>query len=320
MKKILACLLAALLVLSMTACGNAAPDQGAKETYVVGVCQLMPHPALDEATRGFVDKLKEELGDQVEIRVNVAVDANTCPPIVNAFVSDGVDLIMANATPALQAATAATADIPILGTSVTEYGVALGIPDFNGTVGGNVSGTSDLARLDQQAQMVKDWFPEAKTVGLLFCSGEPNSKYQVDTVKAYLEEMGFSCTLYSFADTNDMAAVTQAAADNSDVLYIPTDNQVANAAGIVDGICRAAGVPAIVGEQGICSGCGVAALSISYYDLGVKTGEMAAQILRGEADISEMPVSYTDNFARVYNPEICKALGITPLDGYEPIA
>lgn len=317
MKKILAIALCAVLVLTMTGCGSAAPE---KDKFVVGVCQLVPHPALDAATQGFVDKLTEEFGNQVEIKVSVAAESGNCVPIVNDFVAEGVDLIMANATAALQAASAATADIPILGTSVTEYGVAMGIKDFSGTVGGNVSGTSDLAPLDRQAQMVREWFPEAKTVGLLYCSAEANSQYQVDTVKSYLEEMGLSCTLYSFADTNDMAAVAQAAADNSDVMYVPTDNQVASAAGIVDGICRNAGVPVIAGEEGICAGCGVAALSISYYDLGVKTGEMAAQILRGEADIGAMPVAYADKVTPVYNADACQALGITPLDGYEPIA
>ncbi|MDO5399456.1 MAG: ABC transporter substrate-binding protein [Eubacteriales bacterium] len=317
MKKLFAIVLAAALVLTMTACGNAKE----KDTFTVGVCQLVPHPALDEATQGFVDKLTEEFGDKVEIKVSVgAGDSSTCGSIVNGFVAEEVDLIMANATGALQSAAAATADIPILGTSVTEYGVAMGIPDFNGTVGGNISGTSDLAPLDEQAKMVTEWFPEAKTVGLLYCSGEANSKYQVDTVKAYLEDMGLTCTLYAFTDGSDMAAVTQAAVDSSDVLYIPTDNAVANATGIVDGICRAAGVPAIVGEQGICAGCGVAALSISYYDLGVKTGEMAAQILRGEADIATMPIAYADKVTPCYNADMCQALGITPLAGYEPIA
>ena len=343
MKKIIALALSALMLLGLTACGASEPQTAttaaaaaevateavteaatasAGEKYVVGVCQLVPHDALDAATQGFVDRLTELLGeDNVEFDVQVAAgDSATCANIVNAFVADEVDLIMANATTSLQSAAAATADIPILGTSITEYGVAMGIEDFNGTVGGNVSGTSDLAPLDQQAQMVKDWFPDAKTVGLLYCSAESNSQYQVDTVQNYLEEMGFTCTQYPFADSNDLQAVTQTAADNSDVIYVPTDNTVASSAGIVDGICQPAGVPVIAGEEGICKGCGVATLSISYYDLGVKTAEMAAQVLTGEADISTMPVSYADNFTPKYNAAICEALGITPLEGYEPVA
>ena len=234
--------------------------------------------------------------------------------------SADVDLIMANATPALQAAVAATSEIPVLGTSVTEYGVALGIKDFNGTVGTNVSGTSDLAPLDQQAAMIPEWFPEAKTVGLLYCSAEANSQYQVDTVQAELEKLGLTCTQYPFSDTNDMASVTQSAVDNSDVLYVPTDNTCANNAGIIDNIARPAGVPIIAGEEGICGGCGVATLSISYYDLGVATGKMAAKILTGEADIAEMPIEYAPQFTKKYNETICTDLGLTVPEGYEAIA
>ncbi len=288
--------------------------------YTVGICQLVTHDALDAATQGFIDTLEAEFGDNVTIQLqNAANDSNTCATIVNQFVADEVDLIMANATSALQAAVAATGDIPILGTSVTEYGVALDIDDFSGTVGTNVSGTSDLAPLDQQAAMIQEWFPDAETVGLLYCSAEPNSKYQVDTVQSYLEDMGYTCTQYPFTDSNDLAAVTQNAADNSDVIYIPTDNTCANSTAMIDNICQPAGVPIIAGEEGICSGCGVATLSISYYDLGVATGEMAIRVLTGEADISEMPIEYSATFTKKYNPTICEALGLTAPEGYEAI-
>ena len=323
MKKMLAVLLSVLLVLSMTACGSAGTDAPAAEgtVYNIGIIQLVTHDALDAATQGFQDALTEALGaDNVKFDLqNAAGDSNTCATIVNSFVSNEVDLIMANATPALQAAAAATADIPILGTSVTEYGVAMEIADFSGTVGGNISGTSDLAPLDKQAEMVKEWFPDAKNVGLLYCSAEPNSQYQVDTIKGLLEGMSYACELYAFSDTNDMAAVTQTAADNSDVIYVPTDNTVASGTGIIDGICQGAGVPIIAGEEGICSGCGVATLSISYYDLGVATGKMAAKILKGEADISTMPIEYAATSTPKYNPTICEALGLTPPDGYTAI-
>ena len=308
MKKLVAILLALVMLLAMTACGGKKSDK-----FVVGVVQLTPHVALDAATEGFIAALTEELGEEnVEIKVEIGGgDTATCSPIVNAFVADGVDLIMANATPALQAAVAATTDIPILGTSVTEYGVALDIQNFTGLVGGNVSGTSDLAPLDQQAAMVKEWFPDAANIGLLYCSGEANSQYQVDTVQKELEALGFTCAQYAFADSNDLQAVTQKAASESDVIYVPTDNTVASATGIVNDVCSAAGVPVIAGEEGICSGCGVATLSISYYDLGVKTGKMAAQILKGEADIAEMEISYADTFTKKYNPAICEAFGLT---------
>ena len=323
MKKIFALLLTAVMLLALTACNTDPADKTDDGKYVVGVVQLAPHPALDAATQGFIDTLKAELGeDNVEVKVEIAAgDTATCAPIVNSFVAEGVDLIMANATPALQAAAAATTDIPILGTSVTEYGVALDIKDFNGTVGGNISGTSDLAPLDEQAQMIKTWFPEAKTVGLLYCSAEANSKYQVDTVQAYLENLGFTCKQYPFADSNEMQSVTQKAASESDVIYVPTDNTVANATGIVDGICRSEQVPVIAGEEGICAGCGVATLSISYYDLGVATAKMAVKILKGEANISEMPVEYVakEDITAKYNKDICDALGLTPPEGYAAI-
>ena len=316
MKKLIAIVCALLMLVSMTACQSKGKDK-----LVIGICQLMPHVALDAATEGFVAAVKEGLGEEnVEFDIQVAAgDTATCAPIVSSFVSKNVDLIMANATPALQAAAAATSKIPILGTSVTEYGVALQINDFNDTVGGNISGTSDLAPLDQQAAMVKEWFPDAKTVGLLYCSAEANSKYQVDTVQKELEAMGLTCTQYPCSDTNDLQAVTQKAAAESDVLYIPTDNTIAGATGTVDGICRAAGVPVIVGEEGIAAGCGVATLSISYYDLGYTTGKMAVQILKGEADISKLPVAYSETFTKKYNAEICADLNLTVPEGYTAI-
>ena len=344
-KKCLALLLVLTMALSLAACGN--NDQQVNDNssnnnsnsqdnlqqgpgnlppdlvpqYTVGICQYMVHPALDAATEGFKDALNALLPGQVTFdEKNGAGESNTCTTIANGFVASKVDLIMANATPALTSAATATTDIPILATSITEYGVALGIDNFSGTVGGNISGTSDLAPLDQQAAMIREWFPEAKTVGLLYCSGEPNSQYQVDEVQRFLEEANITCTQYPFSDTNDLPAVTQTAAANSDVIYVPTDNTCAENTGIIDNICRPAGVPIIAGEEGICGGCGVATLSISYYDIGYKTGEMAAQILTNEANISEMPIQYAPQFTKKYNAAICADLDLSPLEGYEAIA
>ena len=315
MKKLIAILLAAMLLVSLAACGGAQEE----EKYVVGICQLIKHDALDAATQGFMDALKEALGDRVEFKLeNAAGDSNTCSTIVNTFVNDNVDLILANATPALQAAASATGEIPILGTSITEYGVALEIEGFNGTVGGNISGTSDLAPLDEQADMLLELFPDAKNVGLLYCSAEANSTYQVETVKKELEGKGIVCTLYPFADTNDLQAVVQKAADTSDVIYVPTDNQCASAGETIDGVCRDAGVPIISGEENACAIFGAATLTISYYDLGVTTGKMAAQILKGEADIATMPIAYADA-TKKYNKEICDDLQLTIPEGYTPI-
>jgi len=315
MKKLIALALALVMLLGMVACS--AQDDG---TYNVGICQLVQHVALDAATQGFIDTLTAEFGDKVKINnQNASNDIPMCSTIANQFISANVDLIMANATPALQAASAATNTIPILGTSVTEYGVALGIENFSGTVGGNVSGTSDLAPLDQQAAMILEWFPETKTVGLLYCSAEANSQYQVDVVKAELEAKNVAAKYYSFSDSNDLAAVVEKAAAECDVIYVPTDNTVAANTGIIDNICRPAKVPVIAGEEGICSGCGVATLSISYYDLGVATGKMAIKILKGESNIADMPVEYAPQFTKKFNRDICDALGLTAPEGYVAI-
>ena len=321
MKKTVSLLLALILCLGSCIALSSCNDSKSDGKYKVGIVQLVEHPALDAATEGFKQAIIDELGaDAVEFDYqNAQNDANTCSTIVNQFVSNKVDLIMANATPALQAAAAATAEIPILGTSVTEYGVALELKNFNGTVGGNISGTSDLAPLDKQAAMITEWFPNAKTVGLLYCSKEANSQYQVDVVKAELEKKGLTATLYPFTDSNDLAQICTTAADNCDVIYVPTDNTVAENTGIIDNVCAPKKVPVIAGEEGICKGCGVATLSISYYNLGYATGKMAVKVLKGEVDISTLAIGYAETQTPKYNKAICDSLGITPLEGYVAI-
>ena len=326
MKKIIAFVLAAMLLMSLAACGTAGEpqtDAGQKDKFTIGVCQFMPHPALDKATEGFKAAVEAGLGkENVTFDVqDAAGEATNCSTIVNGLVSSNVDLIMANATPAVAAAYNATETIPILGTSVTEYGVALGIENFSGTVGSNVSGTSDLADLALQAEMIGKWCPDAKKVGLLFCSAEANSKYQINEVQRILEDDGYTCKQFAFADTSDLMAVTQEAADFADVIYVPTDNTVANNASAIDSICRPAKVPIIAGEASTCAGCGIATMSIDYYDLGYKTGEMAVDILKNVADITKMKIEYTpaDKVSYLYNEEICKELGITPLEGYDKL-
>lgn len=292
-----------------------------KDKYVVGISQLVTHPALDAATEGFKKALIEKLGeDKVEfVYQNAANQPDVCATIANGFVSSKVDLIMANGTAALQAAANATLDIPILGTSITEYGVALEIDNFTGTVGGNISGTSDLAPLDEQAQMIIDLVPEAKTVGLLYCSAEPNSAYQVAEVRKYLEGKGLTCKDYKFSDSNDVTLIATQAANECDAIYIPTDNTAASSAEIINGAVLPTKTPIIAGEAGICEGCGIATLSISYEALGYVTGEMAAKVLTGEQDISEMPIAYDTNPVKKYNKTICDELGITAPEGYEAL-
>ena len=324
MKKLISLVLAAVMALSLVACGSGSKDKDTDtgdKTYKVGVVQLVQHEALDAATKGFTDALKEALGDKVEVvEKNASGDSNNCTTIVNGFISDKVDLIMANATPALQAAASATSTIPILGTSVTDYATALEIADWTGTVGGNISGTSDLAPLDKQAAMLQELFPNAKKVGMLFCSSEPNSKYQVDEVTKLLSAAGITCTEYTFTDSNDVSSVTQKACDDSDVLYIPTDNTAASNTEAIANVVLAAGTPVIAGESGICKGCGVATLSIDYYELGKITGQMAAKILTGEADISTMPVEFAPTATKQANMANCQKLGITVPADYTALA
>ena len=316
-KRVLTAVLAAALVT-----GTCAATVSAKEekTYTIGICQLVQHDALDAATKGFEDAITEKMGDSVKFdEQNAQGDSNTCSTIINSFVSEGTDLILANATASLQAAAAGTSDIPILGTAVTEYGVALGIDDFDGTVGGNISGTSDLAPIEEQEAMLKELFPDVKQVGLLYCSAEANSLYQIQLFEAALDKDGIAYKEYAIADTNEVQSVTTAAAGECDVLYIPTDNTLASVTETVYNVVAPAKIPVIAGEEGICNGCGVATLSISYYDLGYATGEMAYEILAEGADITTMDVRYAPNVTKKYNAKICEELGITVPDDYVAI-
>lgn len=323
-KKLMALALTGIMAVSLMAgCGtdgnanSAGNTNSDSATYKVGICQFVQHEALDAATQGFQDALTEKLGDKVSFDLqNASGDSATCGPIANQFVSNNVDLILANATAPLQACAAATTDIPILGTSITDYATALQIDDWTGVTGTNISGTSDCAPLTEQADMLHELFPDAKTVGMLYCSAEPNSAYQVGVVREALEGMGYTCKDYTFADSNDIASVVTSATSECEVIYIPTDNSAASATEVIDNICRPAGIPIIAGEEGICKGCGVAALSISYYDLGYQSGLMAYEILVNGADVSTMEIQYAPNVTKMYNPEICSELGITIPDGY----
>jgi len=315
MKKMIAVLIAALICLSMSI-----PAVAEETTYNVGICQLVQHVALDDATQGFKDALTERLGDKVTFNEqNASGDSAVCVTIINSFIAEEVDLILANATPALQAAQAGTGDIPILGTSVTDYATALGITDWTGTTGMNISGTSDLAPLDGQAALLKELFPDAKEVGLLYCSAEANSVYQVETIETYLTEMGYNCTFYGFTDSNDVASVAQNACANSDVLYAPTDNTVASCTEAIRNVVEVEGKAIVGGDEGICSGCGVATICINYYDIGYAAGEMAYEILVNGADVSAMPVQFAPEYAKVYNAELCELLGVAVPEGYTAI-
>ena len=323
--------LAATMTLGLAGCGDAATGSAAGsgtksadasgKTYTVGICQLVQHEALDAATQGFKDALTDKLGDNVKFdEQNAAGDASTCSTICTTFVTNDYDLILGNATAALQAAGAATDTIPILGTSITDYATALDMSDWTGTTGKNISGTTDLAPLDEQAKCIKELFPDAKNIGIIYCSSEPNSIYQSTTITTYLEDEGYTVTEYTFSDTNDVAAVTQSACDASDAIYIPTDNTAASCTEAINNVASQAKVPIFAGEEGLAKGCGVATLSISYYDLGYTTGEMAYDILVNGADVSTMEVKTAPKFTKEYLPERADALGITVPDDYEEIS
>lgn len=317
MKRIVAIVLAVLMMLALTACGGTAGDG----KYVVGICQYMPHGSLDQATQGFKDALTEALGmDKVIFKEqDAAGELSTCSIIMDGFLAENVDLILANATPALFAAVSATDEVPILGTSVTDYAAALGMSEWNGIVGNNVSGTSDLGPLDEQAAIIQDLFPDAATVGLLYCSAEPNSVYQIEVMEEFLTQMGYTCERFVFNDANDLHSVTQAAVGVVDVMYMPTDNVAANYPETIGNVLLPAEIPLVTGESNSCRVAGVATVSINYYDLGYITGEMAAKVLTGQADISQMPIAYAKGATKLYNPELCEKLGVAVPAGYEAL-
>lgn len=317
-KKIVSVLTATALVASLTGCGAGSGSSSKK--YTIGICQLVEHEALDAATKGFKDTLTEKLGkDNVEFdEQNAQGEATNCSTICNGFVTSNVSLIMANATGALQAATQATADIPILGTSVTDYGTALSIKDWTGKTGTNVSGTSDLAPIDQQEDMILELVPNVKKVGIIYCSSEPNSAYQSDLMQKALKEDNIEFKEYTAADSNEIQSVTTTACNECDVLYVPTDNTMASSAETIKNVAIPAGIPMVAGEQGICA-AGIATLSIDYYSLGCKTGEMAYEILKNGKKAGDMDVEFADKFTKMYNEENAKALNITIPEGYEAI-
>ena len=307
-RKILAVSLTAAMTLALAACGGSSSDKessskdSSDKVYKIGICQQLEHAALDEATKGFEEACEEKFGkDKVKFDLqNGQGEQANCATIVNNFVADNDDLILANATTALQCAAAATSTIPILGTSVTDYATALDISDWT-------------------EAMLKELLPDAKTVGILYCSAEPNSAYQAKKFEEALDKDGIKYKEYTAADSNEIQSVVTSAVDECDALYIPTDNTMASNTEIINNICLPAKVPVIAGEQGICSGCGIATLSISYYDIGYRAGEMAYEILVDGKDISTMEIESAPKVTKMYNKTICDELGITVPDDYEAI-
>lgn len=328
MKKLIALLCALTILYCLAACsfggegtaGDSSAAASDSASYVVGICQYTNHDSLNVSTRGFKDALTDALGDSVAfVETNAGGEYATCTAIANHLVTEDVDLILANATPALQACVSATAKIPILGTSIADYATALSVSEWNGIAGGNISGTSDLAPLNEQAAMLNELFPDAKHVGLLYCSAEPNSVYQVKIVSDLLKGFGYAVDYYAFTDVNDLAFVTETACESCDVLYLPTDNTAVSNTETIANIVLPAGVPVVCGEEAGCRGCGVVTLSIDYYELGYTTGQMAVQVLTGESDISTMPIEFAPSVTKMYQQENCTALNITVPDDYVAI-
>ena len=303
MKKTIAVILTIVMLtgicLSFAGCGSS-------NEFTVGICQLMEHPSLDEATQGFIDALTEEMekaGKEVKIDTQVAGEANLCTTVINTFTAKKVDLIMANATPALLAAANATADIPVLGTSVTDYA-----DTFAGNIPANVSGTSDAVPFDEQAQMMIDTLNlvSGDKVGVLYCINESNSLIQYEAVKALFEAAGIIVEAYTFSETTELQALVTSMAGECKAVYIPSDNTVAQNDAIVGTICTEKNVPVYTSYGGaVC----YASLAISYYDLGVETGKMAAQVLLGQKDISDIEIM-TLTPSVVFNEDLCVQLGI----------
>ena len=302
MKKIISLTLVVLMLCAaLTGCGSAE-----KNTYTVGVCQLMVHDSLDQATQGFADALNEAMtaaGKTVEIDTQVAGDSGLCTTVINTFTAKRVDLIMANATPALVAAANATTTIPVLGTSVTDYS-----DTFAGNIPANVSGTSDAVPFAEQAKMMIDslGLVSGDVVGVLYCTNESNSLIQYEAVKALFEAEGIVVKAYTFSETTELQALTTAMAGEVKAVYIPSDNTVAANDSIVGTICTEQNVPVYTSYGGaIC----YASLAIDYYQLGYETGKMAAAILlegKSPADYEVMTLTPTVT----YNEELCAQLGI----------
>lgn len=280
MKKIVSVILALVMVMAMSACGgtNTTDPTEANDSFVVGICQLMVHDSLDQATQGFMDALTEEMekeGKKVEFDLQVAGEANLCTTVINTFTAKNVDLIMGNATPALLAAATATKTIPVLGTSVTDYN-----DTFQGNIPENVTGTSDAVPFDEQAKMMIDTLNlvEGDKVGVLYCTNESNSLVQYNAVKALFEAEGIVVEAYTFSETTELQALVTKAAGEAKALYVPSDNTVAQNDSIVGTICTKANVPVFTSYGGaVC----YASLAIDYYELGRETGVMAAEILLG---------------------------------------
>ena len=280
-------------------------------TYRIGLLQYVQHDALDKCRDGFIAALEDsgisyELDDQ-----NAAGDTPTCTTIAQKFVNDGDDLIFAIATPAAQACAAETEDIPIVLTAVTDP-AASGLVETNEQPGGNVTGSSDLTPVADQIGLLKQIFPDAQTVGILYCSAESNSEIQAQMAREACEAAGMTAVDYTVATSNDIQTVVESMVGNVDVIYTPTDNVIAAGMPTVAMIANANGLPTIVGEEGMCTAGGLATYTIDYEELGRIAGEMAVEILTEGASPADMPIEYypSDKLRLVVNEDTAAELGV----------
>lgn len=312
-------IVALVLLLVLSACNKPAssPNSDGAKKFSIGIVQLAEHPALDAATQGFIDALEEELGDQVEFDVQNAQGEQTNATTISIkFVNDKVDLIMANATNAVKAAREATSDIPIVGTSVTDY-VQSSIVESNEKPGANVTGASDNNPVDMQIDLFETLLPEVEVIGIVYASAEENSEIQAQEAKAAMEARGYEVRLYTVADSNEIQTVVGKACTEVDAFYVPTDNLIASNVPVMSNITTAAGKAVITAEESMCMNGFLATFSISYYDLGYQAGLMAKEILVDGKNPGEMPIFHFDssNLKLIINDEIAEALNITIPDG-----
>jgi len=317
MKRALALIITAAMLLGLCACGTSTPanEDPAEKVYSVGIVQLMQHVALDQATQGFQDALKEKLGDKVTFDVQLASGEPTnCTTIVTKFVNDGVDLIMGNATPAVIAAKEATNTIPIVGTSVTDYvAEEASIVASNEAPGGNVTGYSDLSDIAAHVDLTQKLCPDAKTVAILYCSAEPNSVIQGAQAEELYTAAGLQTVTLTASDITTLASVVTSACEQADVIYIPTDNLFAENMEAVKNIAEPAKIPVITGEGGMANAGGTASVAIDYYTLGYRAGEMAHSIMVEGADPATTPIGFmtADDMELIINEENVAAIGLT---------
>ncbi|MDI9482583.1 MAG: ABC transporter substrate-binding protein [Bacillota bacterium] len=311
MRKLFVVILFCVLIISGCSIGSTGGTD--KETYSIGIIQLVEHVALDSAREGFIDALKDNGyvdGQNITIDVqNAQGDQSNLSTISDRFVSNKADLILGIATPAVQSIAGKTSKIPILGTAVTDYVVAK-LADSNEAPGGNVSGTTDMNPVKEQIDLLVKLVPDAKTVGVLYNSSEDNSILQAKMAKEAVETIGLSYVEVTVTNTNEVQQATQSIVDKCDAIYIPTDNTFASSMPVVHGVTSQSKTPVICGESGMVKSGGLATLGINYYDLGYQTGLMAIKILKGEAEPSSMPIESASGFDFAINGKVADEIGI----------